>query len=261
MVIINNKYNIIEKLGSGAFGTIFKCQNIRTKELVAVKVEPISLDLKLLKNETKIYNALKGCNGIPTIKWFGKDDVNYYMVLDLLGPSLNQLLLQNSKFSLHDTLQVGIKIVLLLKSIHSKGLIHRDVKPDNFLFKNDELFIIDFGFCKSYLNPDNSHIKLKKLSNMIGSKNYCSISSHKHIELSRRDDLESLGYMLIYFYLGNLTWTNDTNEEIIVSKKQDIHNIVPQVIIDFILYTRNLDFNEEPNYTNIIQLFTKECEK
>ena len=110
----------------------------------------------------------------------------------------------------------------LLKTIHEKGLVHRDIKPDNFLVglngDNKRIFIIDFGFCKSYLSDGVNHIPQKKTHNLIGSQTYASINAHNLIELTRRDDLESLGYMLMYFYSGFLPWQLDkTNENICLS--------------------------------------------
>ena len=264
MEIINKKYLILNKLGSGSFGSIYKGQNIRTKEYVAIKVERICDNLMLLKNESKIYHYLNGCNGIPSVKWFGKDELNYYMVINLLGNSLEDLKNKIKIFSLVLVLKIGIKTILLLKTIHEKGLVHRDIKPDNFLFgqnKLSDLYLIDFGFCKSYLNND-IHVSIKSTHSIIGSFNYASIMSHKRIELSRRDDLESLGYMLLYFISENLPWNNDTNENEIVKKKQEILNNekYPRVLLDFLIYSRYLEYEETPNYNLIIDNFKREIE-
>jgi casein kinase I family protein HRR25 len=264
MELINKKYILLDKIGSGCFGSIYKGQNIRTKEYVAIKVEPIELDIKLLKNESNIYQYLNGCEGIPFVKWFGKDTVNYYMVINLLGSSLQNLMNKTDKFSLALTLKIGIKVINILKTIHEKGLVHRDIKPDNFLFgltQTNQIYLIDFGFCKSYVQ-DDQHIKIKKNSSLIGSKNYASIMSHKHFELSRRDDLESLGYMLIYFYTGSLPWNNTPDEEIIISLKIGIinNNNYPYVLLDFLRNIRSMKFEETPNYYSIIDNFKREIE-
>ena len=270
-ILINNKYLIINKIGEGSFGIIFKGQNTRTKEYVAIKIEPIKNRTKLLKNESIIYNYLNDCLGIPSVKWFGKDNVNYYMVINLLGESLQNLFEKKHSFSLKLTLQIGINIIILLKTIHDKGLVHRDIKPENFLFglnsDKKNIYIIDFGLCKSYLNHDN-HIELKKTKNLIGSLNYASINSHDYLELSRRDDLESLGYMLVYFYLGKLNWQNmsileynDHLNELIKQMKKNIYsNDIPEVLINYFKYVRCIEFNEKPNYFLIIDSFKREIE-
>jgi casein kinase I family protein HRR25 len=264
MELINKKYKIIQKLGSGSFGSIYKGQNVRTKEFVAIKIERISDNLKLLKNESIVYQYLNGCSGIPLVKWFGKDDINYYMVINLLGNSLQELKNKIGKFSLSLVLKIGIKIVTLLKIIHEKGLIHRDIKPDNFLFginNPNELYLIDFGFCKSYLN-DNEHIKMKSTHSIIGSINYASIMSHKRYELSRRDDLESLCYILLYFINGTLPWCNEINEDKVINQKNEIINShdYPVVILDCLKYVRNMEYEEKPNYYLIMDNFKREIE-
>jgi serine/threonine protein kinase len=263
MNVVNNKYKIINKIGSGSFGSIYKGQNIRTKEYIAIKIEPIKTKLKLLKNESLIYQHLKGCDGIPNIKWFGKDDINYYMVIDLLGISLQDLKNKMHKFSLPLVLKIGIKVLSLLKTIHDKGIIHRDIKPDNFLFSTNKLntlYLIDFGLCKFYTEND-IQLPLKKTNGLIGSFNYASLMSHNRLELSRRDDLESVVYMLLYLLYGFLPWNDDTDENIIIQKKSDLIKNKPNIILDLLSYARNLNYEETPNYFLIMNNLKKEISK
>lgn len=263
MELINKKYILLDNIGSGCFGSIYKGQNIRTKEYVAIKIEPIKDNLKLLKNESKIYQYLNGYEGIPSVKWFGKDNENYYMVINLLGNSLQDFI-KNKYFSLALTLKIGIKVLTILKTIHDKGLVHRDIKPDNFLFglnNVNNIYLIDFGFCKSY-TENGKHNKIKKTNRMIGSNNYASISSHKCYELSRRDDLESLSYMLIYLNFGFLPWNNESNEEIIINLKNDIikDNRYPLVLLELLKYSRTMEYEEKPNYYLIIDNLKSELQ-
>jgi serine/threonine protein kinase len=260
MNLINNKYKIIEKLGAGCFGEIYKGENIRTHEYVAIKVEAIENNLKLLKNESAVYQYLVGTPGVPNVKWFGKDDVNYYMVLNLLGDSLQTLLINKKSFSLKLVLQVGLQIIFILKSIHEKGLAHRDIKPDNFLLGNDnnkkQIYIIDFGFCRSVTN-------MKKTTGLIGSLTYASLNAHNYTELSYHDDLESLGYMLIYFYQGFLEWQKTEDVKLIIQMKQQVvdNNKIPIVLRDFLRRVRLLGFKEMPDYNSLISLLKREIEK
>lgn len=264
-MIINNKYKIFENIGAGSFGSIFKGENIRTGEKVAIKVEPISSNLKLLKNESSIYHYLNGLQGIPNVKWFGKDIINYYMVINLLGKSLENLVRERGRFNLRLTLKIGIKMLTLLKSIHDKGLVHRDIKPDNFLFGLDNyqnIYIIDFGFCKRYLK-DDVHIPIRKTNSLIGSINYASLHAHNRDELSRRDDLESFYNVLLYLLSGSLPWNNLSNElDIAMYKREQIlvHN-QPLVLRELIEYIRQMKFEENPNYYLIIRNFTEELDK
>jgi serine/threonine protein kinase len=266
MSLIANKYKLLEKIGAGSFGEIYKGYNVRTNQYVAIKVEPIKNNTMLLKNESTFYQYLKEINSIPNVKWFGKDTVNYYMVIDLLGISLQTLKETKNKFTLKETLNIGIHIINLLKNIHSKFLVHRDIKPDNFLFglnnKSSQLYLIDFGFCKTYMKND-LHIKMRKTSNLIGTPIYASINAHNFLELSRRDDMESLGYMLIFFYEGHLNWQHEFCNDTIIKKKEEILNNVslPVILVNYMNYIRSLSFEDSPEYLYLINIFKSEIEK
>jgi serine/threonine protein kinase len=263
MELINKKYKKLEIIGEGTFGLIYKGHNVRTNECVAIKVESIEKETKLLKNESIIYQYLNNIPGIPSVKWFGKDDRNYYMVLNLLGESLQSIKNKKDIFSLKLVLQIGIHILELLKTIHNKGLVHRDIKPDNFLVglndKRKTIYMIDFGLCKTFIK-DDKHIEERKTKSLIGSQMYASINAHHFIELSRRDDIESLGYMLIYFYLGSLSWQTDTDADKIIKMKQEIINEtkIPLILINYMKYVRSLEFNEKPNYYLLSDIFKRE---
>jgi len=275
MIYINNKYILLEKIGVGSFGSIYKGENIRTKEKVAIKIEDIRNETKLLKNESIIYTHLQKNNsniGIPQFKWFGKDELNYYMVITLFGDSLQTIKNEKQFFSLPFTLQIGIHILNILRNIHDCGLIHRDIKPDNFLLglndKRNQIHIIDFGFCKPFVKEDQ-HIQMKKTNNLIGSLTYASINAHNYDEQSRRDDLESLGYMLLYFYLGDLEWKHEIdcnilekNRRIQKMKENVIHNKkIPHSLLLYLNNVKSLTFEERPNYNMLIEMFMQELTK
>lgn len=257
---MNKKYEVIEKIGQGCFGAIYRGRNIRTGEFVAIKVEAIQSETRLLKNESNVYQYLRDCLGIPKVKWFGKDETNYYMVIELLGPSLEQLKIERGTLTLQLVMQVGQQILGILQSIHEMGLVHRDIKPDNFLLglndKSKQLYMIDFGFCKkcSVSEPATT-------TGLIGSPNYASINAHGCMELSRRDDLESLGYMLMYLCLGNLPWSNSADKESI--RAQKVHILedlrVPVVLIGYLRYVRSLKFNEPPDYKFLLDFMKMSC--
>jgi len=260
--MICNKYELLEKIGQGAFSKIYRGRNIRTNELIAIKIEPKTATIKLLQNETRIYKYLNETRHqtthVPIMKWFGVDPTNYYMVISLLGKSLETFKREEptGRISLLTTLHIGIQMIRLLKFIHASQLIHRDVKPDNFLFGNgeqqDQLYIIDFGFCKKY----KSNSVPSKTSNIIGTPKFASISAHELNELSRQDDLESVGYILIYLFMGELAWDNIVDNNII--KMMKLHMIetenaeIPQVFINYLINVRKIAFHETPNYEKIL---------
>jgi serine/threonine protein kinase len=261
MELVNRKYMLLERLGAGAYGSIYKGQNVRSKEFVAVKVEAIQESLHLLKNEAKIYHYLNGAVGIPQVRWYGKDERNYYMVLNLLGPSLQDILHKHGRFSLSFTLKIGIKLLNILKTIHDKGLVHRDIKPDNFLFglnQMNELYLIDFGFCKT----QSTQSEPKRTSSLIGSNNYASLMAHQRVELSRRDDMESLCYVLFSLYYGKLPWANTSNENEIQALKRQIlqERREPTILLDLLRSVRTMEFDEKPNYYLLLDGFKREIE-
>lgn len=270
MGLINNKYRIINELGKGSFGIIYKGENVRTREKVAIKVETIEHGTYLLKNESIIYRYLNNMNGIPAVKWFGKDDTNYYMVIKLLGKSLQNIKDKIGCFTLHDTLKIGVYLLYLIQNIHEKGLVHRDIKPENFLFELDDtskIYIIDFGFCKSYVG-DNEHIPMKKTNNLIGSRTYASINAHNFDELGRRDDLESLCYTLIYLVHGKLDWQTHPVEhpklanirirDMKINMIETETSPIPQVFVNSLKYIRTLEFEDKPDYAYLLEIFNSE---
>jgi serine/threonine protein kinase len=259
-MIINNKYKIVSSLGSGAFGSIYKGENIRTKESVAIKIEPLEANLKLLKNESCVYNYLKKYNfsGIPQLKWYGLDNKNYYMVISLLGDSINSYIEKTGKLCLKDVLMIGKKMLNILEFIHDKGLIHRDIKPDNFLFGIDadgkinieKVYLIDYGFCKVYKTMENIHIENISLNKIIGTPNYISIHIHNLNQPSRRDDVESVIYIMIYMLFGKIEWelVKNDKEKLDIKMSLERNNDIPDVIKKYLCYVRSLKFEEQPIY-------------
>jgi len=257
-MIISNKYKILEKIGEGCFGQIYKGCNIRTGENVAIKVEPIANHTKLLKNETKIYQYLSSGEGIPKVKWFGVDSENNYMVLTLLGPSLSDLIKKYNSLPLKVVLQIGRQVLERLQFIHNMGLIHRDVKPDNFLIgDNNVIFIIDFGLCKKYKIYEN-HFENKGLTKILGTPIFVSVNIHNLNQPSRRDDIESVAYILLYLYYGKLEWEDCVDFNEMKNKKLNIvkDENIPKQIKKFLEHTRLLNFDEMPNYKYLFQDLT-----
>lgn len=267
--IISNKYKLIEKIGSGAFGDIYRGENIRTKEKVAIKIEPLSNETKLLKNETKIYQYLGNTQGIPQVKWFGVDEHHNYMAMKLLGNSLTQVVKKFGSFQMKTAKICATQMLKIIKTIHEKELLHRDIKPDNFLFGAQDdintIHIIDFGFCKRYLDNNGKHMPCKLDKTPLGTPNYISINVHEGVEPSRRDDLESLGYIFLYMLYGSLPW-DDLNDYI--QEDKNVNNLMkikkskllnnerlPQEVLNYLSYCRNLTFEETPNYEYLLGLF------
>ncbi len=261
--MIANKYNLIEKINEGSFGTVFKAENIRTKDIVAIKFENKSDQIKSLKNEAKIYQYLGKLNGFPQIKTFGTTDTVNYLVMDLLGNSLVSIITYYKALSLKTVLVLGIQIIKLIQNLHEKYLLHRDIKPSNFIFGTDndtnKLHLVDFGFAKRY-NFNGKHIEETNIKNIIGSPNFVSLNIHYNIEPSRRDDIESCIYIILTMLFGRLEWFNKTNLNEICQLKKQIISIdeVPSFIKIMLYYVRSMKFDEKPDYDYLINLMVTE---
>jgi len=214
----------------------------------------------------------QGGEGIPTLYWYGEEGDFRIMVTDLLGPSLEDLFNYcNRKFSLKTVLMLADQFLLRLQYLHEANFVHRDVKPENFLMglgkKADKLFMIDFGLARKYRDARTGlHIPNKEDKTLTGTARYASINSHLAIEQSRRDDLESLCYVLIYFLRGNLPWqginlsSKKEKYEKILEKKvatpiQVLCEGLPEEFSIFLKYSKALKFEERPDYTWIRRIF------
>lgn len=273
--ILLDDYIIIELLGSGSFGEVYLAQHSCGKK-VAIKVED-KIRVPKVYNEYKIYKYLSKSNfkiGVPKIYDFMKTPDYDIMVMQLLGPSLEDLLNNNNRnFNLQTVFLLAKQIIILLRNLHGTGYIHRDIKPNNFLIGSgsdtNQVYIMDFGLSKKYLY-NGKHIDFKNKRSLIGTARYASINMHLGIEPTRRDELESVGYMLVYFIKGILPWQGIKKQKgidhlkMIGDKKMCVPldvlcEGVPSSIKKYIRYCKNLTFDETPNYEYILKLFDQDC--
>ncbi|XP_011093620.1 casein kinase 1-like protein 3 isoform X2 [Sesamum indicum] len=270
--IVGGKFKLGRKIGSGSFGEIFLATHIDTFEIVAVKIENNKTKHPQLLYEAKLYNILQGGSGIPGIKWSGVNGDDNVLVLDLLGPSLEDLFVYcGRKFSLKTVLMLADQMITRIEFVHSKGFLHRDIKPDNFLMglgrKANQVYIIDFGLAKRYRDSTtNRHIPYRENKNLTGTARYASCNTHLGIEQSRRDDLESLGYVLLYFLRGSLPWqglkaaTKKQKYDKICEKKLSTPIEVlckshPVEFASYFHYCHSLTFDQRPDYGFLKRLF------
>ncbi|XP_066109988.1 casein kinase I-like [Saccopteryx bilineata] len=270
--IVRGRYKLIRKIGSGSFGDIYLAVHITSGEEVAVKLESQKARHPQLLYESRVYKILQGGVGIPRIRWYGKEKDQNVLVMDLLGPSLEDLFNFCSRsFTMKTVLMLADQMISRIEYVHTKNFVHRDIKPDNFLMgigrHCKKLFLIDFGLAKKYRDSKTrQHIPYRDDKNLTGTARYASLQAHLGAEQSRRDDMESLGYVLMYFNRTSLPWqglkatTKKQKYEKISEKKMSIPVEVlckgfPAEFAIYLNYCRGLHFEEIPDYMYLRQLF------
>mmetsp|Transcript_82805 Transcript_82805/g.230924 ORF Transcript_82805/g.230924 Transcript_82805/m.230924 type:complete len:604 (+) Transcript_82805:73-1884(+) len=269
--LVNNKYRITRRIGGGSFGEIYMGIG-PNNEKVAVKFERHGTRCPQLRHEYKVYRELTNCHGFCSVYHFGTQDNYNVMVMDLLGPSLEDLFNKcNRRFSLKTVLQIADQMLERADTLHSRHLIHRDIKPANFVIGIGEnaanIYCVDFGLSKRYRHPKNlHHIPHRDGRSLTGTPRYASVNNHLGIEQSRRDDLESIGYVLIYFLKGSLPWQGlkaknaQKKYRLILEKKQQVSIAqlcqgCPSQFAEFLAYTRSLKFDAKPDIPYLRKLF------
>ena len=266
-IILDDRYKILQKLGEGAFGAVYKGKDILTKDRVAIKLETIK-NHSQIPNEVMAYNALLNIKGIPKLHSSGYYNTQAYIIIDLLGKTLHDyFLLNNARLSLNCVCNIGIQILKRLEDIHDHSYIHRDIKPANIVVgrrgNKNLLYLIDFGLSKKYRDPfTKQHTLYGERRQVIGNLKYSSFNTHQGVEQSRRDDVEACFYVVLNMYIGSLPWEKVTevqNSSILnVMKKLTIEQICEDCPVEFVAilrYVRSIHFEERPNYEFIKEKF------
>ena len=279
--VLGKKYKILDKIGNGKFGIVYKGINMKSGERIAIKTEKKNNDIRLLKNETTVLKYLydHGSRSTPIIYWYGVDEVWSYLIMSYYDSSLYDYCNQNpivpEKINKIMCVCIGI-----LETIHKNYILHRDIKPHNFMISNEEVYLIDFGFSCFYVDEKVEHLPEMESQNIVGTPKYVSYHVHNGITNSRRDDLISLGYLYIYLCCRELPWDallRDTLKNGINNNYEEIHILhyknqqrkeikswtklgeiclrINQKIYDFLNYCYNLRYDATPNYDALKQSF------
>ena len=282
---INDNYTILfnKKIGGGAFGKIYSCINNKTKEICACKVEKPDIENPQLNNEYRILTLLKNYDYFPKCYKYCNSPYGYLLILEKLGLNLGVIMskLPNKKYSMKSALMIINQSLERLKLIHERGIIHRDMKPENLCIgykgKEKNIYLIDFGLSKIIINNDNKKnqnfsLNIKKEKIVIGTVRYISMNAHLGNEQYKKDDLESLAYMMIYFIKGELPWQNikaksrrEKYTKIYHKKKNTVNSelcdFLPDEIKTFLKYILNLNQKQNPDYVKLTNLINNLMKK
>ena len=275
-ISVGNNYKLIKKIGKGSFGEVYLATD-RDGEEYACKIENNGSKNRL-KSESLIYKrcSIKKLVCVPTVYKYIETPEYNLLIMQLLGKSLNCIFEDcGGQIDIGTVMKIGVNIIDHLEKIHRIGIIHRDIKPNNFMFGIDEhssdLYVMDFGLSKKWYTGGD-HIEFKVGRSMIGTARYASLNIHNGTEPSRRDDLESVGYMLVYLNKGSLPWqglkkkTKENPIDKIWDKKMmvSLKSLcvgMPECFYEYINYTRNLQFNEKPDYDYLRNLLITSAKK
>lgn len=270
--IINNTYQCLKKLSSGSFGTVYSGINIQTKEEVAIKVEKIqNEEMRSVFREVQFLKRLENIKGVPKVYWSGSIGQYDIMVLTLLGKDLASFLKIYHKFSLKTVILLADQILSILEEVHNAGIVHRDLKPENLVMgrgeNNNQVYMIDFGISKVYRDAYGRHIPWRDKKSFIGTARYASCAAHEGIEISRKDDLESLAYVLLFILKGSVPWQNLNISEKEKCKKvgeikaslkpEELFKTYPEEFSRYISFVRGMSFKQTPDYNFLKGLFIK----
>jgi serine/threonine protein kinase len=248
------RFVLTRPLGSGGFGEIYECEDTRTHQLVAVKFESCHAKCPRLIYESKLYTLLQDCIGVPRLLWFGIECGQNAMAMSLLGKSLHVLVSEHTYLSLKTVLMLVPQMLCCVEQMHRRGILHRDIKPGNFLMglghTSNQVFIVDFGLSKRFRDKrTGEHIPYREGIDLVGTPQFASLAALAGCEQGRRDDLEALGLVWLFLLKGELM-NRSTPIELLCAG-------LPSEFAEYLHSTRALHFREEPDYAGYRALFTR----
>ena len=266
-------YTIIDKLGEGSFGTVFRGVNVKNNQYVAIKCEKKIATFNVLKHEVSILNYLysSGLRNIPAIHWYGIHETIPTLIMTYYSSSLNDYFISRERIDENKMSSIMVKCIYILEQLSNNSVLHRDIKPHNFMILDGDIHLIDFGLATIYSCNYGEENAISDSTDIIGSPKYISYFMHNGEPKSFRDDLLSLGYMYMFLNTGSLAWENVPDISSIHSNTHIHHpnnilrrdakmleNIIDSLsgnILNYMKYCYSLKCDDIPNYHSLMDLF------
>ncbi|KAI8825978.1 kinase-like domain-containing protein [Fimicolochytrium jonesii] len=285
VVRIADRWDVSRKIGSGSFGDVFAGEDVITQEKVAIKRELASAPYPLIKHEYGMYQEFVHVEGFPQIKYGGIEGPYHIIVMERLGPTLKDLHFDSpgGRLPLRTVVYCAVQTLRRLRALHDRGIVFRDVKSGQFcvgragddISQSPTIYMIDFGLAKWFIDEAGKHVTGKKIDikrSKTGTARYASLNVHRGLEHSRRDDLESLAYVLIELVQGRLPWSNlrahnpgaGWKKALAMKEQAYISELVsglPDAFRILLEYARGMKFTDTPDYDMLDKLFADLYEK
>src|SRR3989344_2699953 len=273
--LVGGRFKLTGPIGRGTFGRVYAARDLETGTEGAVKLEPQDAEFPQLRFECAVYEVLARCERVPRMLWSGPHGGAHALALPRMGPTLEEMFTHcGRRFSLKTVLALGLRMLECIRQVHEEDILHRDIKPDNFVLgrglARNTVFLIDYGLSKCYVTDSactRTHIPFATGRRLVGTLRYASLNCHRGIQQSRRDDLESLAYVLFYFYLGELPWQGLESKAVhkkiyelkstfrgLESDSKSPRALRESVFHTLLQYARSIGFVEKPMYDSMREL-------
>ncbi|KAK2963345.1 putative Tau-tubulin kinase [Blattamonas nauphoetae] len=273
--VVNKCFLLGRRLGAGAFGDSFQATYEIEDEThqCAIKFEKANASRLFLALETQCLQDLSGAPHFPRFITCGKHDDYYFLVMELMGQNLLQIINRAPpyRFSIPTIIKIGLQAVEALQTLHSLNYVHRDIKPENFLIGSNpdtanQIYLIDFGLCKQLISKEQMEQFKNYPRHLRGTLRYCSTHAQSGLEIGRHDDLISLFYMLAELAIGGLPWSHMSDQQEVLELKiayldNRLFGQFPKQFQEIFEYLQTLSYYDTPDYAKITRLLEQAGER
>lgn len=266
-IFIGQHFKVLRKLSQTVFSSIYLAEDTRDSSKIVLKLESKRSKIKQLRDEYKFYKKFKDYFGFPRMVYYGRESDYQVLGIEKFDNNLEELLTRcHRRFSMKTVLLLADQMISRVEIMHKRGYVHKDLKPENFMIRGQVLYLIDFGTVKRYRDASWRHIPATRDAPFVGSTRFSSIRSLRNYESSRRDDMEAIGYILMYFLRGSLPWIGivgrhfqDQADKIATMKEKvtplTLCRGVPSEFMRYFEKVMRLNHEEEPDYAGYRKMF------